>query len=106
MVIKALAATEAWEHNLLRDCLNSVGLGARTPAPIRLSSSQGGIALGSPKGLSDTGCGYFLEILGILEQVHTGVGVVTTGPSFWVRMERKSHVRVTPPSLPRLKPGV
>lgn len=95
MVIKALAATEAREHNLLQDCLNSVGLGARTPAPIRLSSSQGGIALGSPKGLSDTGCRVppgDSGDPGAREHVHTGVGVVRTGPSFWVRMERKSHV--------------
>lgn len=106
MVIKALAATEAWEHNLLRDCLNSVGLGARTPDPIRLSSSKAGIALGSPEGLSDTRCRYLLEILGVWEQVHFGVGVIRTGPSFWVRMERKNYVRVTPPGLPRLKPGV
>lgn len=89
------AATEAWEHNLLRDCLNSIGLGARTPALIRLSSSQAGIALGSPEGLSVECCRYFLEILGVREQVLTGVGVVRTGPSLWVRMERKSHGRVS-----------
>lgn len=47
-----------------RDCLNSLGWGARTPTPIRLSGNQGGIALGSHEGLSGSGRMCLLDILG------------------------------------------
>lgn len=88
-----------------RDCLNSLGWGARTPTSIRLSGNQGGIALGSHEGLSGPGCRYFLEILGSRSRFALEWGS-WKGPSLWVRMERKSHVGVRRPRLPRLKPGV
>lgn len=33
------------------------------------------------------------------------MGAVRIGPSPWVRMERKSHVRFRPPGLASFKPG-